>query len=80
MEIEETELDRRQQSVRSAKDLADFLQFLEEKIVLQSPEARKRNLSDALSGVAGWLSDTDVPDKPDWAYVANLMVAAVYYN
>lgn len=74
------DLEAAKRQVKSAADLPAFLRLLNKEIVMPDPEFRDRLLPDVLEGTAAWIEDFEQPDQPDWQYVAQLLVGAIYYN
>ncbi len=83
MKFETADPDVIRELVKTPSDLIDFLVYLIQEIVPDDEEVRERKISDALTAAANWLEDTepsDIPNPPDWGFVALLFLGAIHYN
>ena len=69
--------------VKTPADLVDFIHHLNREVVPDDEEVRNRQMSDTLVAVANWIEESEpeeLPDQPDWGFVALLFMAAIYAN
>lgn len=85
----EMDLKTKADTVASRDDFVDFVRALRDDLSASPEEWQNATLADFLEALSGWVQDMDgyyennrlpVPASPKWKNVAEMMLAAKYYE
>lgn len=89
LEVNEVNLKAKVDSVESRHDLVSFINALRNDLATHPEEWQNRTLDDFLEAMSAWVQDMDgyyqnnhlpMPPLPSWKNIAEIMLAAKYYE
>lgn len=75
--------------IKTKKDFVSFVSELSEDFINDPESWENNNLGTFLKALAAWVDDSDgyyinqgkqIPERPDWQMVADMLIAAKFYE